>query len=119
VWAERRSTCVRSRFARVLRVVTVFMAGLVLFPCISISDDYARARLQDVSSTPGRPVVARGGGSSGLLLATQLEETEHIRPVTPFVLVLVLCSLLLILSETSRTRSSLRWGTFGRAPPAF
>ncbi len=95
------------------------MAGMVLFPCISISDDYARAKLQDFSGIPSRPVVASRSGSTGLLLATQLEETEHIRPVTPFVLVLVLCALLVILPETSVTRCPVRWGTLGRAPPAF
>lgn len=95
------------------------MAGLLLFPCISISDDYARARLQDANSVPSPRIGAGGGGAPSLLLATQLEETEHIRPVIPFVLVLVLCFLLVILPEESDTRCPFRWGTLGRAPPAL
>lgn len=94
------------------------MAGLLLFPCISISDDYARARLQDAASTPGQQVLAGIGTPSSLLLAAQLEETEHIRPVIPFVLVLVLCFLLVILPEAFETRCRFGWSVPGRAPPA-
>jgi len=93
------------------------MAGLLLFPCISISDDYARARLQDVNSIPSPHVSARKGESSNFLLASQLEETEHIRPVAPFVLALVLCFLLVILPEERGTVCASHWDTLGRAPP--
>lgn len=93
------------------------MTGLLLFPCISITDDYARARLQDVSSQPSPHVSGRNGGSPNFLLASQLEETEHIRPVAPFVLVLVLCFLLVILPEERGTVCPSHWDTLGRAPP--
>jgi len=118
-WCERQRARLRSRSARILRGVTVFMAGLLLFPCISISDDYARARLQDVNAVPSPRVLAGRGSSPSLLLAMQLEETEHIRPVVPFILVLVLCFLLVILPEESGTRCPFWWGTLGRAPPAL
>jgi hypothetical protein len=93
------------------------MAGLLLFPCISTSDDYARARLQDVSSIPSPHVSGRHSGSPNFLLASQLEETEHIRPVAPFVLILVLCFLLVILPEERGTVCRSHWDTRGRAPP--
>lgn len=102
---------------RFLAGASVFLAGLLLFPCISISDDYARARLQDVNSNPSPHVSARKGGSSNLLLASQLEETEHIRPVAPFVLVLVPYFLLVISPEERGTVCASHWDTLGRAPP--
>lgn len=93
------------------------MAGLVLFPCISISDDYARARLQNIDPDSGARLEARTQGSPNFLLASQLEETEHIRPVVPFVLVLVLCFLLVIVPEERETLYASHWDTRGRAPP--
>jgi hypothetical protein len=95
------------------------MATLVLFPCISISDDYARARAQGSPADCSASVTGVQDAPGSLLLAQQLEETEHIRPVVPFVLVLVLCCLLVMLSEESDSRSPMRWGTLGRAPPVF
>ena len=95
------------------------MAGLLLFPCISISDDYARAQAQDVRMDSSARVTNAKGNPGSLLLAMQLEETEHIRPVVPFVLIFVLCFLLVMLCEESDSRSPLRWGTLGRAPPVY
>jgi hypothetical protein len=118
-WRERQRTRLRSRRVRFWRGLSVFLAVLSFFPCISISDDYARARLQDFNTPPGSHAVVRDGNGGGLLLAGQLEETEHIRPVAPFVLVLVLCCFLVLLAEESRTRRSFHWDTFGRAPPAL
>lgn len=108
----------RDRRTRVLRGVTVFMAALLLFPSISISDDYARARLAN-AKTPSPVALVGHSVSNTSLLAMQLEETEHIRPVVPFVFVLTLCSFLVILLETSDSICLFRWGTRGRAPPAF
>ncbi len=93
------------------------MAGLILFPCISISDDYARARLQNIDPASSSRLAARTEGSPNFLLASQLEETEHIRPVVPFVLVLVLCFLLVVLPIERATLCASHWDTRGRAPP--
>ena len=108
----------RGRRARVLRGVTVFMAALLLFPSISVSDDYARARLADANA-PSPVALVSHSLSNTSLLAMQLEETEHIRPVVPFVFVLTLCFFLVFLLETSDSVCLFRWGTRGRAPPAF
>lgn len=118
-WCERQRSSPRSGSVRVLRTVAVFMVTLLLFPCISISDDYARARAQDAHADSSTGITNSHGNSGSLLLALQLEETEHIRPVVPFVLVLVLCCLLMMLCEESDSRSPMRWGTLGRAPPRF
>ena len=104
---------------RILRGITVFMAGLLLFPCISISDDYARAQAQDVRTDSSARVTSAKGYPGSFLLAMQLEETEHIRPVVPFALIFVLCCLLVMLCEDCDSRSPMRWGTLGRAPPVF
>ncbi len=118
-WCERQRSSPRSGRARVLRGITVFMAGLLLFPCISISDDYARARAQDAQVDSSVRMTGARSNPGSLLLAMQLEETEHIRPVVPFVLILVLCCLLVMFCEKSDSRSPMRWGTLGRAPPVF
>jgi len=118
-WCERRRARPRTRSVRFLRGVAVFLAALLLFPCISISDDYARARLQDINSVPNRRAMTGRGSDSSLLLAMQLEETEHIRPVVPFAFVLALCFPLVILPEESDSRCPIHWGTLGRAPPAL
>jgi hypothetical protein len=108
----------RGRRTRILRGVTVFMAALLLFPSISISDDYARARMADASA-PSPVTLVGHSQSNGSFLAMQLEETEHIRPVVPFVFVLTLCFFLIILLEESDSICLSLWGTRGRAPPAF
>jgi hypothetical protein len=115
---ERQRARPLGRRAPCLRVISVFLAGLLLFPCISISDDYARARLLDLNSAPTHPVF-RDGNDTSLMLAVQLEEAAHLRPVAPFVMVLVLCCLLGILSDDSRIRHSFHWDTSGRAPPGL
>ena len=98
----------------------MFLAALLLFPCISVSDDYARARLEDRNSDPSSNALAGYvANGTGFLLAMQLEETEHIRPVVPFALVLVLYCLLVILPVESDSMSALAWGTSARAPPSF
>ena len=93
------------------------MAGLVLFPCISISDDYARARLQSIDPGTSARLSARTQGSPNFLLDSQLEETEHICPVVPFALVLVLCFLLVVLPVKRDTLCASHWDMRGRSPP--
>jgi hypothetical protein len=117
----RESQRVRARSLRVglIRGLSVFLATLSLFPCISVSDDYARARLQDLASISHAHAVVGNGNASGLLLAVQLEETEHIRPVAPFLLILLLFCLLVILPEESGIRRSFHGEPLGRAPPVL
>jgi hypothetical protein len=101
---------------QLLRGLSVFLAALSLFPCISVSDDYARSRWQDANATTSSHAAFRNGNGTSLL-GVQLEETEHIRPVAPFVLVLVLCCFLVVFSEQTGTRISFPGLTLGRAPP--
>src|SRR5579863_476988 len=86
---ERQHVRRQSWRVQLLRGLSVFLAALSMFPCISVSDDYARARSQDVGSVSSPHATLRDGNGTNLL-AVQLEETEHVRPVAPFVLVLVL-----------------------------
>lgn len=118
-WSERQRARVLSRRLRLLGGLSVFLAAFLLFPCISVSDDYARARLSDLNSAPSPHPVFRDGDDSNLMLAVQLEEAAHLRPVAQFVMVLVLCCLLGILSDDSRIQRSFHWDTPGRAPPAL
>jgi hypothetical protein len=118
-WRERQRTTPATGRVRFLRGLSVFLAVFALFPCISISDDYARTRLQDLDSVAGRHGELREASGNRLLLITQLEETEHIRPVAPFVLTLALCCLLFIPTEQRGTRRSFHWDTPSRAPPAL
>jgi hypothetical protein len=117
-WLERQRARSRSRRVRLLRTISVFLAALLLFPCISISDDYARAHLQNLNSVPSSDAALRDGNGTSLLLAAQLEETEHIWPMAPSILMLVFWGLLVIPPEASGTRHPFHWDTLGRAPPA-
>ena len=100
-WRERQRARLQSRRLRLRRGLSVFLAAFLLFPCISVSDDYAQARLQNFNSIPSSRPVFRNGNSTSMFWAVQLEETEHIRPVAPFVLVLVQCSLMAVLPKES------------------
>jgi len=117
-WRERQRARLQSGHLRLRRGLSVFLAAFLLFPCISVSDDYAQARLQNFDSTPTSHPVFRNGNSTNPSWAVQLEETEHIRPVAPFVLILVLCSLMAVLAKESVVQRSFHWDTPGRSPPA-
>src|ERR1019366_5059717 len=118
-WRERQRARMLSGGLRLRRGLSVFLAAFLLFPCISVSDDYAQARLQNFNSVPSARPVLRNGNSTNLLWAVQLEETEHIRPVAPFVLILVLCSLMAVLPKESVVQRSFHWDTPGRSPPSL
>ena len=51
-WRERQRARLQSRRLRLRRGLSVFLAASLLFPCISVSDDYAQARLQNFNSIP-------------------------------------------------------------------
>ena len=104
---------------RVLRGLSVFLAALLLFPFISASDDYARASLQGFDPIPSRRADIRSAAGTNPLSGIQLEETEHSRPVAPFVLLLVLCCFLVILTEQSELQRVIHWVSPGRAPPTL
>jgi len=119
-WRERQRARLQSGRLRLRRGLSVFLAAFLLFPCISVSDDYAQARLQNFDSAPATShPVFRSGSSTSLPWAVQLEETEHIRPVAPFVLILVQCSLMAVLAKESVVQRSFQWDTPGRSPPSL
>jgi hypothetical protein len=97
----------------------VFLAALLLFPFISASDDYARASVQGFNPVPSGRVEIRAANATSPLAGIQLEETDHSRPVAPFVLLLVLCCFLVILTEQSEAQGVIHWVSPGRAPPAL
>jgi len=122
VWHwSRESQRVRTRSLRVrlLRGLSVFLAALSLFPCISVSDDYARACLQDLESISSGHAALRNGNAGGFLLAVQLEEGNHIRPVAPFLLILLLFCFLVIPLEEFGVGRSFHGDPLGRAPPVL
>src|SRR5579862_4215483 len=115
---ERQCQRPRSRSALLLRGLAVFLAALLLFPSVSISDDYASARLLDLNSVSSDHPGLRDGSRTNVQLANQLEETQHIRPVAPFVLVLVQCSLPILPPEKSNVLRPVHLArSLRRAPP--
>lgn len=90
LWRGPAHTRTHKGLIRVYRGVSVFLAAVALFPCISASDD--RIQLQDleavVNHTPGLD-------HDNLALTAQLEAIEHGQAATPFVLMLSWCSFLL------------------------
>lgn len=98
------------------RTLSVILAAVSLFPCISATDD--RVRLTDIDWSSDHHQAAFGHGQPHrLLLSFQLEDPEHGQTVNPLLLAFVVfCFLILRFG----TRSLSRWFStcsLGRSPP--
>ncbi len=83
-WRQRRQTPAQARLVRVYRAVSVFLAAVALFPCISASDDIVR--LQDLNARSAHDTGLDTSRACNLALTAQLNATEHGRAAAPFVL---------------------------------
>jgi hypothetical protein len=113
-WWRERSVVHKDPRARLRRTLSIFVAVVALFPCISASDD--RVRLLDLDSALTTH-TAFAAAHTDNPLAMQLEELEHAQPTLAFVLILILCFFLMVRSEEfGFARSSAR-DSQSRAPP--
>jgi len=114
-WWSRRYSPALSRRIHFYRTLSVFLAAVSLFPCISASDDRIRLRDLDTATTNGKPIVY--GHESNYQLIAQLQDIERGQTTTPFVFEPALSSAPLVQQEpTVLVRASHR-DTSSRAPP--
>jgi hypothetical protein len=112
---ERRSASLRTQRVRVQRLLSVILAVISLFPCISASDD--GIRLRDLINGPPSQQAFTASTNGNLPLTAQLEDLEHAQIAVPFRLVLVLCFLLLVTSERSESLLNFHVDSLTRGPP--
>ena len=84
LWRRRRDTLAHTRLVRVYRALSVFLAAVALFPCISASDD--RVRLQDFDAGFSHSAGLDRNHAKNLALAAQLDAIEDGQATAPFVL---------------------------------
>ena len=114
---ERRHSGVRSHRVRVHRMLSVLLAAVSLFPCISASDD--AVRLRSLGSGMDGQMTFDQSRSANLPLMAQLEDLEHAQIAAPFTLVLVLCFFLFVALEQFTPLRAFHPDSLSRGPPAF
>jgi hypothetical protein len=113
-WRNYFSEGSQTHAARLRRTLSVLIAAVALFPCISASDD--RMRLGDLDSAPVTQVELARAHGGGLLLPI-LEDPEHGQTVAPLVFAMVGTFFSIVRVEPP---APVRWFPFsslGRAPP--
>lgn len=106
--ARKQAICSR-------RTLSVILAAVSLFPCISATDD--RVRLADIDGNAPQQAAFDQSPAHSLPMSLQLEDPEHGQTAAPFLLAFIVCFFLLALLEA---RSLARWFSYsslGRAPP--
>jgi hypothetical protein len=113
-WTHRYAPAI-SRRVHFYRTVSVFLAAVSLFPCISASDD--RIRLRDLDTAGTNSAALTSGYDSNYQLIAQLQDIEHGRTTAPFVFVPALSSVPLIQQERPVIVRASHRDTPSRAPP--
>lgn len=111
LWRSRE-TAARRRLVRIYRGVSVVLAALALFPCISASDD--RVQLHDLDSGFNHSSVL---DHSNRALSAQLAAIEHGQAATPLVLTLTWRSFLLLLPAEPVGQHTSCQAALSRGPP--
>lgn len=114
---ERGNSHAHTQRVRAIRMLSVFLAAVSLFPCISASDD--GIRLRDLAAGIPQEAAFNQSRAGNLPLLAQLEDLEHAQTSTPFVLVLVLCFFIMVHMEQSGILRCFHADSQSRAPPAF
>ena len=115
-WWSRKYSPALTRRVHCYRTLSVFLAAVSLFPCISASDDRIRLRDLDTASTNGAAVAYGHDGNYQLI--AQLQDIENGRTTTPFVFVPALSSAPVVQHEQATVVRSSHRDTSSRAPPA-
>jgi hypothetical protein len=113
-WPERKAGA-RRRVVFSRQTLSVILAAVTLFPCISATDD--RARLADLAGSSPRHVAFESGALHGVLLSLQLEDPAHGQTAEPFLLVFTASSPLIRIAETPKVARLFSYSSLGRAPP--
>ena len=104
----------QTQAVRLRRTLSVLLAAVALFPCISASDD--RVRLGDLDSAPVSQ-TAYNRPHLGAVLLPILEDPEHGQTVAPFVFAAMASSFATVSVESPVLVKGVSFATLGRAPP--
>jgi len=113
-WRNYFRECTQTHAARLRRTLSVLLAAVALFPCISASDD--RVRLGDLDSAPAQQVAFNRAHVNGFLLPI-LEDPEHGQTVAPLAFSIVASSFVMVPVEPPTLVKGFSFSTLGRAPP--
>jgi hypothetical protein len=104
----------QTRAVHLRRTLSVLVASVALFPCISASDD--RVRLGDMDSPPAQETAFNRAHVNGFLLPI-LEDPEHGQTVAPFFFAAMASSIVTVSVESPVLVKGVSFATLGRAPP--
>ena len=99
---------------RVRRALSVLLAAVALFPCISASDD--RVRLGDLQSQPVTSPQVERSRLQGAVLSI-LEDPEHGKTTAPLFLAFMVSLFVMVRVETPALTRWFPLSSLGRAPP--
>jgi len=99
---------------RVRRALSVLLAAVALFPCISASDD--RVRLSDIQAAPVSSPQFNRHIPGGIL--SILEDPEHGQTTSPLFLAFMVSFCVMVRLETPALTRWLPLSSLGRAPPS-
>ncbi|MBV8847400.1 MAG: hypothetical protein JO307_31710 [Bryobacterales bacterium] len=113
-WRSRVSPGMQTRGARLRRTLSVFLAAVALFPCISASDD--RVRLGDLqNAAPSSAAFDKAHLQS--TLAPILEDPDHGLTCAPLRLAVVVSFFVMVRPQTPGLARWSSLSSLGRAPP--
>ncbi|HXP87373.1 MAG TPA: hypothetical protein VN841_21755 [Bryobacteraceae bacterium] len=115
-WQDRRAGGSRHVICS-RRTLSVILAAVSLFPCISATDD--RMHLADMGRSPSQDAAVDRTTSHNLLLSLQLEDPEHGQTTQPFLLTFTACFYLIARLEARKIVRQFSYSSLGRAPPAL
>jgi hypothetical protein len=107
--ADARKSVVCSR-----RTLSLIVAAVALFPCISATDD--RMSLADIDWNPSKHAAFERSSAHGLPVSLQ-EDPEHGQTAATFVFAFLACFFLLVRPKAGTLVRWFSFGPLGRAPP--
>jgi hypothetical protein len=114
-WQDRRADGRRHVICS-RRTLSVILAAVSLFPCISATDD--RMHLADLGRLLSQDAAVNRVTSHNLL-PLQLEDPEHGQTTQPFLLTFTACFYLIARLEARKIVRQFSYNSLGRAPPAL
>ncbi len=96
------------------RTLSLIVAAVALFPCISATDD--RMSLQDIDWNPSKQAAFERSSAHGLPFSLQ-EDPEHGQTTAAFLLVFLVCFFLMMRPEAENLVRWFSFSSLGRAPP--
>jgi len=115
LWRNRNHNA-QSWTVRLRRTLSVLVAAVALFPCISASDD--RLRLGSSDTLPASQLAFDRSHLNNALIPI-LEDPEHGQTSAPLLLSFFVSFFVMVRAETPKLTRWFPLSSLGRAPPAI